>query len=449
MESVEKSYALSDLICRQAEARKQAAEQKRQEQIEARKIADAKARDEREALAEQKRIAAEEAKAEREALAEQKRIAAEEAKAEREALAEKARQEREEQARLRKLKMEEQEKKRQSNAEARRQEDFDRYQMALEADRKKIEEAKSSPTFSLFGLGGDASEEKERQPATVSKPVAAPKPKAPVKKAVAPRGVPMIDQWVLNDDQTISGLISGSDSFKDGAPVTTSSINGKAISGSIAQTKSGSRCDSYAFSELRTASYKCIIIVTQGTSSAMRVRHLEVVYSDSSAARLRHLHQLPSPNLLRLPQKHRNRKSPQHLLSSGVDLQHQLLSPNRLRLPKQHRHRRNHQHLRYLEEVLLRQPPLRTTRVRRLPIRRNEPRRKPGPRQRPRCVYKCVCEYSRRLFLTLCLQAEARKQALEQKRLEAEQQRKELAERKAAEVGHLLRVPSFYDGHLT
>lgn len=220
---------------------------------EEKRIAAEKLKAEREALAEEKRIAAEKLKAEREALAEQKRIAAEEAKAEREALAEKARQERDEQARLRKLKMEEQEKKRQANAEARKQVDFDRYQMALEADKKKIEEAKSRPTFSLFGLGGNAPEEEAEQPATVPKPAAAPKPKAPVKKVVAPRGVPMIDQWVLNDDQTISGRISGSDSFKDGAPVTTSPISGKAISGSIAQTKSGSRCDSFECFDLLTS----------------------------------------------------------------------------------------------------------------------------------------------------------------------------------------------------
>ena len=392
---------MSDLICRQAEARKQAAEAlaerkriaaeeaqaKREALAEEKRIAAEKLKAEREAAAEEKRIAAEKLKAEREAAAEQKRIAAEEAKAKREALAEKARQDREEQARLRKLKMEEQEKKRQANAEARKQVEFDRYQMALEADKKKIEEAKSRPTFSLFGLGGDASEEKGKEPATVSKPVAAPKPKAPVKKAVAPRGVPMIDQWVLNDDQTISGRISGSDSFKDGAPVTTSPISGKAISGSIAQTKSGSRCDSFACFDLLTALLTNLIIY-QGTSSATRAReHQEVVYSVSSAARLQHLHQLPSqlpsPNRLLLPQKHL--RSPQRFLSSGVDRPHQLQSPNRPRLPR--RHLRSPLRSRYSVEVPLRRPLHRTTKPSRLPSRRNEPQRKPEPRQRLRCVY--------------------------------------------------------------
>jgi hypothetical protein len=45
----------------------------------------------------------------------------------------------------------------------------------------------------------------------------------------------------LNSDNTISGFISGSSSFDDGAPVTTSPIVGSAVSGSVVQTKSSSR----------------------------------------------------------------------------------------------------------------------------------------------------------------------------------------------------------------
>ena len=65
----------------------------------------------------------------------------------------------------------------------------------------------------------------------------------PAKKTVptAPCGVPKINKWTLNSDNTISGFISGSNSFNDGAPVTTSPIVGSAISGSVVQTKSSSR----------------------------------------------------------------------------------------------------------------------------------------------------------------------------------------------------------------
>jgi flagellar biosynthesis GTPase FlhF len=66
---------------------------------------------------------------------------------------------------------------------------------------------------------------------------------APAKKTVsaAPRGVPTINKWTLDSDNAISGIISGSSSFDDGAPVTTSPIVGNAVSGSVVQTKSGSK----------------------------------------------------------------------------------------------------------------------------------------------------------------------------------------------------------------
>ena len=52
-------------------------------------------------------------------------------------------------------------------------------------------------------------------------------------------------QWKQVEDNTIAGRIFGSNSFKDGVTVTTSSIKGKKgtkfAKGSVVQTKSGSK----------------------------------------------------------------------------------------------------------------------------------------------------------------------------------------------------------------
>ncbi len=87
--------------------------------------------------------------------------------------------------------------------------------------------------MSLFGFG-----EPKEETTTLKIAVAA----SPAKPSVstAPRGVPTINKWKLNSDNTISGFISGSSSFKDGEPVTTSPITGSASSGSVVQTKSKS-----------------------------------------------------------------------------------------------------------------------------------------------------------------------------------------------------------------
>ena len=74
--------------------------------------------------------------------------------------------------------------------------------------------------------------------------VTSPKAKTPTlkvaKKASAPRGVPTISKWRLQRDKSISGFISGSGSFNDGEPVTTSAIVGEASSNTVVKTKSGS-----------------------------------------------------------------------------------------------------------------------------------------------------------------------------------------------------------------
>jgi hypothetical protein len=112
---------------------------------------------------------------------------------------------------------------------------------AAAAPREKTPESvppvKGRPTFSLFGLGG--SETTPIADATAASPKAA----TPTTSAVvAPRGVPTISMWKIDAaDNSISGLISGSGSFEDGEPVTTSPIVGEAAPNSVVRTKSGSR----------------------------------------------------------------------------------------------------------------------------------------------------------------------------------------------------------------
>ena len=110
---------------------------------------------------------------------------------------------------------------------------------------------KSRPTFSLFGFGGGAaSESNDESSATTATAATAKTSPSPVinkaaasaPKATAPRGVPTISKWKFDaSDNTISGLISGSNAFKNGEPVTTSAIVGEAASNSVVRTKSGSR----------------------------------------------------------------------------------------------------------------------------------------------------------------------------------------------------------------
>lgn len=216
-----------------AAERAKAAEERKQAQIGAKRIAD-----------ERRKIAAEEAARKRELQAKQRREAEEEKKRQIEA------------KRAEKDSREEQQKK---NAAARAKEDFARYQMMVESDKKKLAEDKAKlfgkpkteeardpaqprPTFSLFGIGGSSPDTKDEvvEAAPAVKPVQVAEPVPAAKAPTAPRGVATIDKWTLNTDNTISGFISGSTDFKDGAPVTTSSISGKPSSNSVVQTKSRS-----------------------------------------------------------------------------------------------------------------------------------------------------------------------------------------------------------------
>ncbi len=144
-----------------------------------------------------------------------------------------------------------QEEERRLNAGKRRQIEFERYQKQLAIDQQRERQASRQkqivqkqeqisprpsgprPTFSLFGF-----REPKEEGNTPQTAVAAPPAKPTV--STAPRGVPTINKWKLNSDNTISGFISGSSNFSDGEPVITSPITGNAASGSMVQTKSRS-----------------------------------------------------------------------------------------------------------------------------------------------------------------------------------------------------------------
>ena len=55
------------------------------------------------------------------------------------------------------------------------------------------------------------------------------------------KDVPRLNDWMRNRDGTISGTIFGSDKAPDGSVISTSPIDGGFLSGSVVQTKSGSR----------------------------------------------------------------------------------------------------------------------------------------------------------------------------------------------------------------
>ena len=201
IEAAEAKKAKQEEARQAAEAKKQAlleaAEAKKAKQEEARQAAAARKQAQVEA-AQAKKAAQEEAR--RAALAEKQRIAEEKKQAQLEA------------------------KKKAEEAKAAR------LAKSKQAAKPKVEAApvapvKGRPTVSLFGFGGGD------EPDT-SKPAAA---------SAAPRGVPVISRWKQSPDGSISGVISGSSSFRDGSPVETSPIRGKAVGGKVVVTTSGSK----------------------------------------------------------------------------------------------------------------------------------------------------------------------------------------------------------------
>ena len=226
IEAAEAKKAAQEEARRVAEAKKQqqieAAEAKKAKQEEARQAAEAKkqalleAAEAKKAKQEEARQAAAARKQAQVEAAQAKKAAQEEAR--RAALAEKQRiAEEKKQAQL-------EAKKKAEEAKAAR------LAKSKQAAKPKVEAApvapvKGRPTVSLFGFGGGD------EPDT-SKPAAA---------SAAPRGVPVISRWKQSPDGSISGVISGSSSFRDGSPVETSPIRGKAVGGKVVVTTSGSK----------------------------------------------------------------------------------------------------------------------------------------------------------------------------------------------------------------
>jgi hypothetical protein len=105
-----------------------------------------------------------------------------------------------------------------------------------------VEKAKPRATFSLANLFGGLDENNEKDDSSASTGEAPSRPPVQPKKiASPPRGTPVISDWKQNRDGSITGRISGGAGFKEGEKITTSPIGGKALDGSLVQTSSGSR----------------------------------------------------------------------------------------------------------------------------------------------------------------------------------------------------------------
>jgi hypothetical protein len=103
------------------------------------------------------------------------------------------------------------------------QEEAKAKQLKKQQAEKAVSSAPRGVTISLFGFGqknGDTDSSSSTS---------------------APGGVPTISRWRQESDGSITGVISGSSAFKNGDPITTSPIRGKAVGGSVVTTKSGSK----------------------------------------------------------------------------------------------------------------------------------------------------------------------------------------------------------------
>lgn len=181
-------------------------------------------------------IAAEKKKIADKIATEKKRIEEKQAKANREALVQAQREAEKQASNDAKRKRDAQEGERRINAEKKKQIEQRQLDIDRQRQQQSLKSKQSTPKedkISLFRF----------RPAEMKEEFSAPKTAVAAKKTVsaAPRGVPTINKWTLVSDNAISGIISGSSSFDDGAPVTTSPIVGSAVSGSVVQTKSGSK----------------------------------------------------------------------------------------------------------------------------------------------------------------------------------------------------------------
>ena len=207
------------------EARLERSKAVQQNQVgsEAEKDAQLKKKEEAKKAAEKKEAAikAAEAKRQREQELAQKQAAAEEAKRKREQEIAKRNAEKEAAAEEAKAKLEALKKKQAKAAE------------------QSLQSAAPRRTISLGDLFNLGKNEEET--------VAVPK-QATSTTSQAPPGVPTISNWKQNDDGSITGTITGSNSFKQGETITTSPVAKGATTGSVVKTNSGSRCvHSYRF----------------------------------------------------------------------------------------------------------------------------------------------------------------------------------------------------------
>jgi hypothetical protein len=122
-------------------------------------------------------------------------------------------------------------KQQKAEAEARRKAELEEKEAAVRAKQAEltIEKAKPGSTVSLgfFGFGSRSIDE------SVSA--------TPKILNSAPRGVASLSQWRKNRDGSITGIISGSPSFKDGEKITTSPVTSDSIGGTVVVTVSGSK----------------------------------------------------------------------------------------------------------------------------------------------------------------------------------------------------------------
>lgn len=101
-----------------------------------------------------------------------------------------------------------------------------------------VEKANPGATISLGFLKFGSDDKVEQK--LVAQSVA--KIKAPPQiVSQAPRGVPTLSKWRQNRDSSVSGMISGSDAYREGETITTSPITGDAADGALVQTTSGSK----------------------------------------------------------------------------------------------------------------------------------------------------------------------------------------------------------------
>lgn len=133
---------------------------------------------------------------------------------------------------------------------AAKQQELEEKKTAEEERKRRLEEEKRERDLQIAVAKKKAAEEKQRLRETNQA-----KPGATISlglfglgqasksamSSAAPQGVPTLSSWKQNRDGSVSGLISGSSSFRNGESITTSPIRGSVVGGSVVSTISGSK----------------------------------------------------------------------------------------------------------------------------------------------------------------------------------------------------------------